>query len=102
MSGETPTRPARKYKQWSVAEEHELCELYWTIPATKLAARYGVSPQRLRDKASKMQIANERVKARNRAAQAVEEAPEAKQRTANGHQTIKEKPGGRVIIHTMR
>lgn len=92
-----------QYKRWNSAEIDELRDLYGTTPATELATRYGVSPQQLRAKASDLGLANQRVKARNRATQqAVEEAKECKQRTAHGEQIIIAQPGCRVIIHTMR
>ena len=92
-----------QYKRWNSAEIDELRDLYGTTPATELATRYGVSPQQLRAKASDLGLANQRVKARNRAAQqSVEEAKECKQRTAHGEQRIIAQPGCRVIIHTMR
>ncbi len=104
MTVQPQIRPPRhQYKRWNSAEIDELRDLYGTTPATELATRYGVSPQKLRAKASDLGLANQRVKARNRAAQqAVEEAKECKQRTAHGEQRITAQPGYRVITHTMR
>ncbi len=104
MTGKPPIRTARhQYKRWNSAEIDELRDLYGTTPATELATRYGVSPQQLRAKASDLGLANQRVKARNRAAQqAVEAEKECKQRTAHGEQRISEHPCFRVINHTMR
>jgi len=90
-------------KTWTSAEVSELGELYGTITTTELATRYGVSPQQVREKASALGLANQRVKARNRAAQqAAEEAKECKQRTAHGEQRITEHQFFRVITHTIR
>ena len=100
MTSQSSRRP---YKVWSEAQLDEMMESYATGNLPELAERYGVSPQQLRAKASDLGLANQRVKARNRAAQqAVEEAKECKQRTAHGEQRIIAQPGCRVIIHTMR
>lgn len=106
MSSNRAQPNQQKYKRWTAEEERELCCLYGTSPATKLAARFGVSPAKLRDKASHMQLTTNAVKARNRAAAAADAAAAAvgddKQRTAHGFQKVVCKPGCRIITHTMR
>ncbi len=115
MSSNRAQPNQQKYKRWTAEDERELCCLYGTIPATKLAERFGVSPAKLRDKASHMQLTTNAVKARNRAAAAAgaaasaagdEEDEEAisydKQRTAHGFQKVVCKPGYRIITHTLR
>ncbi len=100
MSSNRAQPNQKKYKRWTAEEERELCCLYGTIPATKLAARFGVSPAKLRDKASHMGITNRGFRGRPRTTRQKPETVE--QTTTFGTQTVTTTETARIITHVMR
>ncbi len=94
--------PRARRKTWSSAEEEDLAELYGTVPADTLAKRYGVSGQRLRDKASHMGITNKALRGRPKN-KPPETAPQTEEYdTRYGKQTISATAAARIITHIMR